>query len=122
MIFEVIALGLLSAVRPATSQAAVVALLRTPEPRRSLLGFTLAGLLVSMVIGMVVVVAFNGVDTAFGPSRFPATFDVVAGLAALAIAGALQRGQLAERFRSRRAAADGHGPSRLAARLRHPTV
>ena len=43
MLLEVIALGILSGVRPGTSHAAVIALLKTHEPRRPLLLFALAG-------------------------------------------------------------------------------
>ena len=43
MSLEVLVLGLISGLRPATSQAAVVALLKTPDPRRTLLFFMVAG-------------------------------------------------------------------------------
>ena len=51
MSFELIVLGLISAARPSTSQAAVFALLRTPAAPRLLLAFTLAGLACSIAIG-----------------------------------------------------------------------
>jgi hypothetical protein len=124
MIFEVIALGLISAIRPATSQAAVVALLRAPRARRTLLAFTLAGFIVSVALGALVVVAFDGAGGLIGRSHFPATFEVIAGIAALAFAAGIERGRLTERIRDRRAASRSNAgsSSRIAQRLREPSA
>ena len=43
MTIDVLVLGVISGLRPATSQAAVVALLRLSDPRRRLLFFVVAG-------------------------------------------------------------------------------
>ena len=91
---EVIILGLISAVRPATSQAAVFALLRSTTARRSLLVFTLTGFAFSVGIGLVVVIGFDGARMAAGESTFAALFDLVAGVAALGFAMGVHRGRL----------------------------
>ena len=91
---EVLILGLISAVRPATSQAAVFALLRSSTARRSLLVFTLTGFAFSVGVGLVVVIGFDGARTAAGESTFAAVFDLVAGVAALGFATGVQRGRL----------------------------
>jgi hypothetical protein len=118
---EILALGVLSGVRPATSQAAVIALLRAPAPRRTLLAFTVAGLAASVAVGGVVIIAFGGAGEALGHSSLAAIFDLVAGVAALAFAAGLQRG-LGERIRDRRAATPTTGESRIAHRLRDPSL
>jgi hypothetical protein len=117
MSIEVLVLGVISGVRPATSQAAVVALLRTPRAARSLLAFTLAGLVVSVAIGVVVVVAFKGAGTAFGRSTFSELFSLVAGVAALGFAAGVRRGGMPRRRERPR----GRAASALAVRLRQPS-
>ena len=117
---EIIVLGVLSAVRPATSQAAVIALLRAPAPRRTLMAFIVAGLAASITVGGLVVVAFGGAGAALGHSSLAAVFDLLAGVAALGFAAGLQRG-LGERIRDRRAAAP-KGESRITHRLRDPSL
>src|SRR3954463_10762862 len=83
---EVIVLGLISGLRPAPSQAAVFALLRSPSAARGLLAFAAAGLVASVLIGLIAVGAMDGAGGVFGHSKFTAAFDVVAGVAALAFA------------------------------------
>lgn len=120
MRLELLALGLLSGLRPATSQAAIVALLRAPDPRRLLFAFILAGLLVSVAVGTVIVVAFDGAGNTLGESRFAAAFDLLAGVAALAFAAGLSRGRVS----TRRGARDASNPRRgsgIAARLKSPS-
>jgi hypothetical protein len=116
--FELLALGVLSALRPATSQAAVVALLRAPDPRRLLLAFTLTGLVVSTAVGTVIVVAFDGAGAAVGRSDFAAVFDLLAGVAAIAFAAGLKQGRVSAPHR----AASAKAPSRITTRLRHPSM
>jgi Sap, sulfolipid-1-addressing protein len=118
VIFELLALGLLSALRPATSQAAVVALLRAPDPRRLLLVFTLAGLIVSVAVGTLIVVAFDGAGNLVGRSSFAAVFDLLAGVAALAFAAGLKQGRVSA---PHRAASTTKTPSRITTRLSHPS-
>jgi hypothetical protein len=120
VIIELFVLGVLSAVRPATSQAAVIALLRAPGAPRLLLAFAFAGFLVSVAVGAVIVVAFDGAGSSFGHSQFAAAFDVLAGVAALAFAAGLKRGRVSAPRRRPRAE-----PSRtaaLTARLRRPST
>ena len=119
MIFELLALGVLSALRPATSQAAVVALLRAPDPRRLLLAFTLAGLIVSVAVGTLIVVAFDGAGDLVGRSSFAAVFDVAAGVAAIAFAAGLKQGRVSAPHRA--ASATPKPPSRITTRLSHPS-
>ncbi|MDA0160405.1 GAP family protein [Solirubrobacter ginsenosidimutans] len=119
MIFELLALGVLSALRPATSQAAVVALLRAPDARRLLLAFTLTGLIVSIAVGTLIVVAFDGAGNAFGRSSFAAAFDVLAGVAALAFAAGVKQGRVSP---PHRAASKPKSPSRITTRLSHPSA
>src|SRR3954471_15758009 len=89
---EVIVLGLISGLRPATSQAAVFALLRSPSAARGLLAFAAAGFVASVLIGLIAVGAMDGAGGVLGHSKFTAAFDVVAGVAALAFAAGVRRG------------------------------
>ncbi|MEZ0291566.1 MAG: GAP family protein [Solirubrobacteraceae bacterium] len=92
MSFEALVLGLFSGLRPGTSLAAVLVLLRAPAPRRPLLFFTAAGLAASWVVGVVVVGVFHGADVAIGGGTLTAVLDVAFGAAALGFAAGLQRG------------------------------
>jgi hypothetical protein len=123
MTLQVIALGLISCLRPATSQAAVVALLRTPDPRRRLLFFVVAGFTVSMAIGLLCVLAFHGARVNLGGSTFTAVFDLVAGVAALAFALGYREGRVSVPRRGPRGDRPTPAPAaRLAQRLRDPSV
>jgi hypothetical protein len=113
---EVLILGLISAVRPATSQAAVFALLRSTAAHRSLLVFTVTGFTTSVAIGLVVVLGFGGAREAAGESTFAAVFDVVAGVAALGFAAGVQRGRLT---RPRPRNGTGGRTAEIAERLRN---
>src|SRR4051794_18851068 len=115
---EVIVLGLLSALRPATSQAAVFALLRAPEAARTLLAFAAAGLTASMLVGVLGVGAFSGAGEAFGHTSVTAVFDLLAGAAALAFAARV-RGRGLEHRSSR---SPGRATAAIAGRLAHPTL
>jgi hypothetical protein len=120
LIFELLVLGVLSALRPATSQAAVVALLRAPDPRRLLLAFTVTGLIASVAVGTLIVVAFDGAGNAVGRSSFAAVFDMIAGVAALAFAAGLKRGRVSAPHRA--ASKTPKPPSRITTRLTHPSL
>jgi hypothetical protein len=115
---EVLVLGIISGVRPATSQAAVFALLRTPTAVRALLAFCVAGLLASFAVGLVVVFAFGGAGAAVGRSTFSAVFAFVAGVASLGFAAGIARGGLPRR----NAGSSPRTPSKLAERLRRPST
>jgi hypothetical protein len=120
MNIEVLALGVLSGLRPATAQAAVIALLRTVAPRRSLLAYTAAGLTMSVAIGIVVVTVFDGIGARLGHSNFTAAVDIVVGVAALGFAAGVWRAGLADRIHDRHTAS-GHD-TRIARRLREPSL
>ena len=92
MNLEALVLGLLSGLRPGTSLAAVLMLLKTPRPQRLLLFFTAAGFASSWAIGLIVVGVFHGANVAVGGSTFTAVLDVAFGAAALGFAAGLQRG------------------------------
>ena len=71
-----------------------------------------------MLIGLIAVGAMDGAGGLLGHSTFSATFDVVAGVAALGFAAGVRRGGL-DRRRERNS---GRAPSAIAARLREPSV
>jgi hypothetical protein len=122
MSLETLALGAISGLRPATSQAAVVALVKSPDPRRTLLFFILAGFTTSTAIGLVLVLALHGARVSLGGSTFTAVADLVLGAAAIGLAFAYRAGRVsAPRRRTRGAPADG-GSGRLARTLRNPSV
>ena len=118
MTLEALVLAVVSALRPATSQAAVFALLKAPAAGRSLIAFTVAGLVASVGIGLVVVLGFDGARVAVGQSTFGAVFDLVAGVAALGFAAGIQRGRVG---RPRPASGPRRG-SGIADRLRQPSA
>jgi hypothetical protein len=122
MSLEVLALGVISGLRPATSQAAVVALLKTTDPRRTLLFFLVAGFTVSMAIGLLLVLALNGARVNLGGSTFTAVLDLVAGVAAIAFAIGYRQGRVSVRRREPRAAPSTGATARLARRLSDPSV
>ena len=117
-----LALGLLSGIRPATAQAAVIALLRAPTPRRMLAIYCLIGLVWSLAVGIVVITVFDGIGSQFGrhQSDFAAVVDLLAGVAALGFAAGVERARLLDRINDRRPS--GKGESRLARRLRSPAL
>jgi hypothetical protein len=119
---HVIALGVLSGLRPATAQAAVLALLRGTSPRRMLLAFCVVGFVWCMAVGIVVITLVDGVGSQLGRHRsdFTAVVDLLAGVAALGFAAGVARGQLLQRIQDRRPASTGD--SRLVRRLRDPSL
>ena len=104
MSLEVLALGLFSALRPGTSLAAVLALLKTPRPQRPLLFFIAAGLAWTWVVGLLVVAVFHGANVALGGWKVTAVLDVALGAAALGFAAGVQRGSIQPRRRTPRQA------------------
>ena len=115
---EVIVLGLISAARPATSQAAVFALLRAPGAARTLLAFAVAGFVVSVLVGSIILGALDGAGGHFGHSRVAAAFDVLAGVAAIGFAAGVRR----TASTPRRERPPGRAASAIAVRLRHPSL
>ena len=111
-------LGVISALRPATSQAAVFALLKAPSARRSLLAFCFAGIVVSVAIGLVLVLALDGTVPRGRRSTFSSVFELIAGVAALSFAIGVWRGQLTRP----RVPAGGRRGSGISERLRRPSA
>ena len=122
MSLEAIVLGLFSGLRPGTSLAAVLALLRTPRPKRVLLFFTAAGFASAWAIGLVVIGVFHGADVAVGESTFTAVLDVAFGAAALGFAVGLQRGWVQPGRRRSASPSESAASSRFGRRLRDPSV
>jgi len=122
MTLDVLLLGVISGLRPATSQAAVVALLRTPDPRRTLLAFVVSGFATSMVFGLLCVLAFHGATVNLGGSTFTAVFNLVAGVAALAFAYGYHQGRVSVPRREARGDRSPGTTARLAQRLRDPSA
>jgi hypothetical protein len=89
---QVILLALASTVRP-TSLAATYALLGSPEPRRYMTAFVLAGLAFTIALGLIVVVVLGGIDIRAGTSRTKATAEIAGGVVALAAAVLVLRGR-----------------------------
>jgi hypothetical protein len=75
----------------------VLALIRTPDPQRTLLSFTAVGFTVSVTIGLVLVLVLHGADVNLGGSTFTAVFDLIAGVAALAFAIGYRQGRISLR-------------------------
>jgi hypothetical protein len=115
---EVFVLAAASALRPSTSTAAIYAILSSPRPRPLLAVFTVAGLVFSCAIGVIVVSALHGVDLPGGASTRTAVVDLVAGAAMLGFASGVWSGHV-ERLRERR---PSRGPSRISAALTRPTL
>jgi len=115
---EAIVLGIVSALRPATSQAAVFALLRAPAASRTLAAYTVAGFVSSVLFGLFVLAVFDGAGGAFGRRDITAAFDLLAGVAALGFAAGVQRGGLS-RKRNRQ---PGRATSAIATRLSRPSM
>ena len=122
MSLEALVLGLFSGLRPGTSLAAVLALLKTPEPQRPLLFFVVAGFASSWTIGLLVVGVFHGANVALGGSTFTAVLDVAFGAAALGFAAGLQQGWVQPRRPRGATSSEKGADSRIARRLRHPSA
>src|SRR5215218_7231523 len=107
MTLEVLLLRLFSGLRPGTSLAAVLALLKTSRPQRPLLFFIAAGFASSWAIGLLVVGVFHGADVALGGSTF---------------AAGLQRGWVQPSRRRSSSASMPDTASRFGERLRNPSA
>jgi Sap, sulfolipid-1-addressing protein len=116
---EALVLGLFSGLRPGTSLAAVLVLLKTSQPQRPLFFFTAAGFASSWVIGLLVVGVFHGANVAIGGSTFTAVLDIAFGAAALGFAAGLQQGWVQPRLR--RDPSEPARSSRIGRRLRNPS-
>lgn len=108
-------LALASTVR-LTSLAAVTPLLVSKRPTRLLLAYILAGFVVSMVIGVVVVTLLHNLATKHHKSH--AGFEI--GLGVICLAGAALA-VIRERRRPEHRGESGNGEGKIAKRLRNPT-
>jgi hypothetical protein len=90
---EVFLLALASTIRP-TSLAAVYALVGHPSPRRLMVAYIAAGLAFTVGFGLLVLVAFNGVDISSGSDRTKGIFEIAGGLVALAFGFLLLSGRI----------------------------
>jgi hypothetical protein len=115
--FEVIVLALASAMRPA-GVAALYALLSASHPRRVLIAYIVGGFVFSTAIGVIVVVAFDGVDINYRGGAVEGLIELVAGAAALGYAAGLATGRASLPSRGGETRAE----SRMLVRLRHPSV
>jgi hypothetical protein len=89
---QVILLALASTVRP-TSLAATYALLGSSEPRRYMTAYVVAGLALTIVFGLFVVVALDGIDVRAGTSGTKAAAEIAGGVVALAVGVLVLRGR-----------------------------
>ncbi|MET0188638.1 MAG: GAP family protein [Pseudonocardia sediminis] len=117
---EALVLGLLSAVR-ATPLAIVYALLLSPHPRRLVGAYTVAGLAVSLVLGLAAVAVFDGSSQTTEQTTGRYVVDLVLGLGALVYATGYATGRLGNRKPAdgaKKPVLDG----RLGEMLRKPTT
>jgi len=122
MNLEALVLGLFSGLRPGTSLAAVLTLLKAPRPQRHLLFFTAAGLASSWAIGLVVVGVFHGANVAVGGSTFSAVLDVALGAAALGFGAGLQQGWVQPTRPRSSSPSAAAAPRRFGRRLHNPSA
>ena len=114
MTIEIILLALASTVRP-TSLAAVYALLASESPRRLMIVYVVAGLAFTVAFGLLVVLAFHGINVSSGSSRARGVAEIVGGAAMLVFAAAVRTGRIGGRHPD-----DAPGPSdRLSRVLAH---
>jgi hypothetical protein len=93
---EIIALALATAVRP-TSLAAVYALLSADAPRRLMGLYVATGLAFTVAIGVVVIVAFDGIDVNAGSSHTKGIAQLAGGIVVLAFAVGVLTGRVGGR-------------------------
>lgn len=117
MSVEIFILATASALRPSTSTAAVYALLSSERPRPVLAVFTVAGMLFSCAIGIVVVLALHGIPLPGGESQRIAVVDIAAGAAMLGFASGVWSGHVGRIGRR-----TSEGPGRIVTTLRRPTL
>jgi len=83
VIVELILLALASTIRP-TSLAAVYAILSGDAPRRLLTAYVAAGAAFTITVGLIVLLAFDGIQTQPGSGRAKGIAEVAGGVVALA--------------------------------------
>ena len=87
-----------------------------------LLAYCLVGFAWSILVGVVVIIVFDGVGSQLGRRRsdFAAMVELLAGVAALGFAAGVARAQFLERIQDRRPTHTGE--SRITRRLRDPSL
>ena len=93
MTIEIILLALASTIRP-TSLAAVYAVLSTGAPRRLMTVYVTAGLLFTIAFGLLVVLAFHGIDVSSGSDRAKGIAEIVGGAVILVFAACVLTGRV----------------------------
>lgn len=117
---EAAVLGLLSAVR-ATPLAIVYALLISERPRRLLSGYVVAGLVVSLAAGLVIVTTFDGTTREPDSTATRYAIDAALGVAALVYALLYATGRVGHRSPERKSLTTAL-PKGIGQRLERPTV
>ena len=117
MSLEALALAVVCAIRP-TALASVYALLSSSTPERPLAAYAIAGLASSAISGAIVVLVLHGVRLDTGTSTVNAVIELAGGVAALGFAVGIATGRLRGVSRPGRS----QGESRLARRLRNPSL
>lgn len=105
MTVEILLLALASTVRP-TSLAAVYALLAADEPRRLMIAYVVAGLTFTIGFGLLVVLAFHGVNINAGTDRTKGIAEIAGGVLVLVFAALVLNGRVGGRHPD-----DAPGPS-----------
>lgn len=96
MTAEILLLALASSVRP-TSLAAVYALLATDAPRRLMTVYIASGLAFTVSFGLLVVLAFHGINTSSGNDETKGIAEILSGVVVLAFATAVLSGRIGGR-------------------------
>lgn len=114
MTIEIILLALASTIRP-TSLAAVYAVLSTGAPRRLMIVYIATGLAFTVGFGLLVVLAFHGVNVSSGSDRVRGIAEIAGGGAMLVFGAFVLTGRIGGRHPD-----DAPGPSdRLSRLLEH---
>ena len=90
---EVIALALMSTVRP-TSLAAVYALLSASNPRRLMIIYNAVGIVFTVGFGLIVIWAFNGIDYDSGSDNTMGVAEIAGGILVLGFATSVLTGRI----------------------------
>jgi hypothetical protein len=117
---EAIALGLISAVR-ATPLAIVYGFLAGREPRRLLTAYIVAGLVVSLAVGIAVVTVFGASTRAPASTATRAVVDLVVGVGALSYTAGFWSGRIGNRPEGQPRRRMPFEDGRLGQRLRRPS-
>jgi hypothetical protein len=110
--FELIVLALATAIRP-TSLAAVYALLSSSAPRRLMTLYVIAGIVFTLVVGLLVILALHGVQITSSSSQAKAIAEIIGGGVILVLGVLLLIGRIGRRL----AGEEPKAPSRWAGML-----